>query len=435
MPSPRTTPFTSAIGFGRGHLAGLALSLCLGLGTLSAQAAPPAFISYKGYLTNAAGAAIESSGKSIGVALYNSDSGGVPLFSEQHGNVAVAQGRFDLLLGSTGTGWATLDFTQPLWLALTVDGETLAPRIPLSAVPYARATLQIGQLQANRLCASDGTQIHCTTDPASSALAGLATLIRLTPVAASTDCPPGGQKLEQGLDTNRDGTLDSGEITQTQFLCHGTDGAVGPAGLNTLMTMTMVAANPTHPECPQGGQRIDQGLDGNANNTLDATEIVQTRYLCHGESGAQGAQGPAGPTGAQGATGSTGDTGPAGPAGATGPAGPGVPPGGTAGQVLAKTDGTSFNTQWVTPAATGSATPVVRSASANQLTVRAACLAGEVATGGSCLDTGTPIMGGPIYGAAPMCNGVLCTAGATPNGWGCEFANAVASNTAYAICQ
>ena len=37
----------------------------------------------------------------------------------------------------------------------------------------------------------------------------------------------------------------------------------------------------------------------------------------------------------------------AGPTGATGPAGTGVPTGGTAGQVLAKIDGTNYNTQWV----------------------------------------------------------------------------------------
>ena len=55
-------------------------------------------------------------------------------------------------------------------------------------------------------------------------------------------------------------------------------------------------------------------------------------------------------------TGLTGDTGPQGPAG---PAGPGVPTGGTANQVLAKVDGTNFNTQWVTPSG-GGATTVLR---------------------------------------------------------------------------
>lgn len=101
--------------------------------------------------------------------------------------------------------------------------------------------------------------------------------------------------------------------------------------------------------------------------------------------GATGQVGPAGPTGAQGPTGSQGPagrevqiqnsgtaiqwryvgdvswmnivtlaaiTGPQGAIGATGaqgPAGQGVPVGGSTGQILAKIDGTNYNTQWVTP--------------------------------------------------------------------------------------
>ncbi len=50
-----------------------------------------------------------------------------------------------------------------------------------------------------------------------------------------------------------------------------------------------------------------------------------------GPQGVQGVQGPAGPQGSQGQQ---------------GPAGEGVPAGGTAGQVLAKVDGTDYNTEW-----------------------------------------------------------------------------------------
>ena len=50
--------------------------------------------------------------------------------------------------------------------------------------------------------------------------------------------------------------------------------------------------------------------------------------------------GPIGPAGPQG------ETGPAGPAGADGV---GVPAGGTTGQVLAKSSGADYETQWVTP--------------------------------------------------------------------------------------
>lgn len=60
--------------------------------------------------------------------------------------------------------------------------------------------------------------------------------------------------------------------------------------------------------------------------------------------GVVGTQGPTGPAGA------------AGPAGATGANGIGVPTGGTTGQVLAKIDGTNYNTNWVTPSAGGAAT-------------------------------------------------------------------------------
>ncbi len=57
-----------------------------------------------------------------------------------------------------------------------------------------------------------------------------------------------------------------------------------------------------------------------------------------------GPAGPTGPTGPAGPTGATGATGPQGPAGTNGV---GVPAGGTTGQVLAKIDGTDYNTQWV----------------------------------------------------------------------------------------
>jgi len=50
--------------------------------------------------------------------------------------------------------------------------------------------------------------------------------------------------------------------------------------------------------------------------------------------------GPPGPKGDQGDTG---------PAGAAGPAGIGVPPGGTTGQLLAKTSNDDYATEWVDP--------------------------------------------------------------------------------------
>jgi len=74
-----------------------------------------------------------------------------------------------------------------------------------------------------------------------------------------------------------------------------------------------------------------------------------------GPEGPQGVPGEQGPPGVTGATGATGPQGPqglkgdTGTAGAQGPAGVGVPAGGTANQVLAKTSATDYATAWATP--------------------------------------------------------------------------------------
>ena len=75
-----------------------------------------------------------------------------------------------------------------------------------------------------------------------------------------------------------------------------------------------------------------------------------------GDTGPTGPAGPAGDTGPTGPAGDTGPTGPAGPQGDPGPAGQGVPAGGTTGQILAKIDGTNYNTQWIPAPSGGGAT-------------------------------------------------------------------------------
>lgn len=72
-----------------------------------------------------------------------------------------------------------------------------------------------------------------------------------------------------------------------------------------------------------------------------------------GPAGPQGTQGLTGAAGAQGPQGPTGPQGPAGATGATGAAGIGVPIGGTTGQILAKTSGADYATQWINPPAGG----------------------------------------------------------------------------------
>lgn len=109
----------------------------------------------------------------------------------------------------------------------------------------------------------------------------------------------------------------------------GATGATGPAGQQGPIGVTG-AIGAAGPAGPQG--QIGQ---------IGATGSV-------GPAGPQGLTGQTGAAGAAGATGTQGQTGAAGTAGANGQ---GVATGGTANQVLAKVDGTNYNTKWVTPSA------------------------------------------------------------------------------------
>ena len=83
-----------------------------------------------------------------------------------------------------------------------------------------------------------------------------------------------------------------------------------------------------------------------------------------GSSGSSGTSGSSGNAGTSGSSGSSGTSGSSGSSGTSGSSGQGVPTGGTAAQVLAKVDGTDYNTEWVDQSGGGgggaSYNPVVR---------------------------------------------------------------------------
>ncbi|MCF6142535.1 collagen-like protein [Flavobacterium sp. K77] len=133
-----------------------------------------------------------------------------------------------------------------------------------------------------------------------------------------------------------------------------------------------------------------------------------------GEVGPQGPTGPQGIAGTNGAAGATGAQGPQGLTGATGANGQGVPTGGTANQVLAKIDGTNYNTQWVTPSAGTSAYPNIELNIRNNTTQSITSLgngtsANQITFSGT--SSNTTLTGGNTW------NGNTFTVGATGAGW------------------
>lgn len=135
------------------------------------------------------------------------------------------------------------------------------------------------------------------------------------------NCAHGGSRIEAGIDINRNGMLDAGEVMSVQFACHGNPGvggssgaaaaagAVGSAGANALVR---IDAEPAGANCAHAGSKVSAGLDANGNGVLDTGEVGSTRYVCAsaiGASGSNGSNGNHGTNGNQGANGSNGSPG------------------------------------------------------------------------------------------------------------------------------
>jgi len=101
-----------------------------------AAAAIPQEINYQGKLTDPDGVAIDGT-RQVAFAIYNVSAGGSALWSETHPAVNIDHGLFDVILGSITSFPASLDFSEPYWLEITVAGETLTPRQPFTSAPYA----------------------------------------------------------------------------------------------------------------------------------------------------------------------------------------------------------------------------------------------------------------------------------------------------------
>lgn len=116
----------------------------------------------------------------------------------------------------------------------------------------------------------------------------------------------------------------------------GAQGPAGAAGTNATITSATATVDNTTSDSPT------------CQVTLGGTESARTfTFNFVGIKGAQGAQGIQGPAGADGAAGAKGDP------------GEGVPTGGTAGQILAKVDGTNYNTQWINAPTTPTASQLM----------------------------------------------------------------------------
>ena len=111
----------------------------------------PATINYQGQVLGAGG--VPAAGPvNIDIGIWDSLTGGTRLYREQHLNTPLANGVYNILLGTGANVQGTFNVTTfaapSRWLELAINGETLAPRQPFSSVAYA--------MQAQRAETIDG---------------------------------------------------------------------------------------------------------------------------------------------------------------------------------------------------------------------------------------------------------------------------------------
>src|SRR5690606_2695040 len=138
---------------------------------------------------------------------------------------------------------------------------------------------------------------------------GFDALITSSPEPAGPNCPAGGQRLASGLDLDRDGVLAEAEERSLAYVCHGVDG---------FTSLVKVTAEPAGPHCFAGGQRVESGVDWDRDGVLSPSEVENTVYVCHGQTGATGADGQDGADGKDGKDGQDGADGKDGQNGADG---------------------------------------------------------------------------------------------------------------------
>ena len=160
--------------------------------------------------------------------------------------------------------------------------------------------------------------------------AGASSLSLSVAEPAGANCPEGGTRVELGVDLDGDGVLSPGEVNfaMTRFICNGLTGAMGPQGVQ--------------------GSQGPQGVQGLSSLTLTAVEPAGANCATGGTKVQFGVDADSngsltaeeinatltryvcdGAVGAQGLTGAQGSTGAQGPVGATGAVGPVGPTGAT----------------------------------------------------------------------------------------------------------
>jgi hypothetical protein len=79
--------------------------------------------------------------------------------------------------------------------------------------------------------------------------------------------------------------LEASEVTSTNYVCNGSNGASASAGSNGFNSLVDIVSESVGANCAYAGKKITSGLDGNGDGVLENTEVTATSYVCNGAPG------------------------------------------------------------------------------------------------------------------------------------------------------
>jgi hypothetical protein len=127
----------------------------------------------------------------------------------------------------------------------------------------------------------DGVGVSVSVPPPSGN--GDEVLSEVTTEPAGNNCVRGGSRVDSGIDYNRNGVLEAGEIQTTRYVCDTQAGTVRTgiaAGKSSAEVLVSLTAEPAGANCAAGGQKVEAGADVDADGALGASEAASSSYLC-----------------------------------------------------------------------------------------------------------------------------------------------------------
>ncbi len=142
-------------------------------------------------------------------------------------------------------------------------------------------SVHTGEDGSRTLKCSDGLEVSLKDG-----VNGTSSLVTATPVDSAPGCPGSAVRIDSGLDSGAgdlagNGVLDPSEVTSSRYVCNGATGATGSNGHGALVSVADGASS-----CANGGKTITVGVDTNDNGVLDASEVSATQVVCNGVDGA-----------------------------------------------------------------------------------------------------------------------------------------------------